>query len=195
MKAFVESILACIKDSYIYINPQFKVVHYNESAKTLIQQYTKRELKKRRFICDYLDDAMCSEFNNSLSQWFKSKKSDQHEFKLGLDIRGIEWNMRVICDKSDNVLGYLVMPKQVVESKVQEDVTDIDQFAFYLSHHLRAPVATILGLSDLINMGVKDQDLNFALNSIELSAKRLDMVISELNNWLRCPDQRRLRAS
>jgi len=63
--------------------------------------------------------------------------------------------------------------------------SDLEQFSYIVSHNLRAPVANILGLGDLLEQEdytpeVKNNFLEALLDNV----KRLDVVISDLNSIL-----------
>jgi PAS domain S-box-containing protein len=67
---------------------------------------------------------------------------------------------------------------------------DLEQFAYIISHNLRAPVANIIGASDALN----DKDLSIAdretLNKgIGVSVMRLDSVVQDLNQILQVKSQ------
>lgn len=65
----------------------------------------------------------------------------------------------------------------------------LEQFAYILSHHLRAPVANILGLTQLFSLDEKDQDLNLqVIENLRKSALALDETIQGLNQILSSRD-------
>jgi len=62
---------------------------------------------------------------------------------------------------------------------------DLEQFAYIISHNLRAPVANIIGASAVLN----DPELNLAdketlISGINVSVMRLDEVVKDLNRIL-----------
>ncbi|WP_439556879.1 sensor histidine kinase [Dyadobacter sp.] len=70
-------------------------------------------------------------------------------------------------------------------NELTESNKGLDQFAYIVSHNLRAPVANIIGLGELITQTdyppeVKEQ----FLEGIVVNVKRLDNVISDLNTIL-----------
>lgn len=61
----------------------------------------------------------------------------------------------------------------------------LEQFAYIVSHNLRAPVANILGLSNLMRITDKNCDTyDQCINGFTLSARRLDDIIKDLNKIL-----------
>lgn len=60
----------------------------------------------------------------------------------------------------------------------------LEQFAFLTAHSLRSPVASILGLANLIRMTPDDAEKTVALKLLVESTYQLDDVISDLNTIL-----------
>ncbi|MGV3505293.1 MAG: histidine kinase dimerization/phospho-acceptor domain-containing protein [Adhaeribacter sp.] len=65
----------------------------------------------------------------------------------------------------------------------------LEQFAYIVSHHLRAPVANILGLTQLFSPEENDQDLHAqVIENLRKSAQALDATIQGLNQILSSRD-------
>ncbi len=66
---------------------------------------------------------------------------------------------------------------------------DLQQFTYIVSHNLRAPVANIMGISNLLNMAAEDEgafkkENNELLKGLSGSVNKLDGIILDLNNIL-----------
>jgi len=77
------------------------------------------------------------------------------------------------------------LEKQKIITDMLQRNRDLEQFAYIVSHNLRAPVANILGLTSLLS----DTDVGFherekMTQSLNLTVKRLDVVIKDLNQIL-----------
>lgn len=67
---------------------------------------------------------------------------------------------------------------------------DLEQFSYIVSHNLRAPVANIIGLSELIeDGGLQPEIKQEVLQGISHSVKKLDEVITDLNYILQQKQQ------
>ncbi|HVW96863.1 MAG TPA: PAS domain-containing sensor histidine kinase [Mucilaginibacter sp.] len=67
---------------------------------------------------------------------------------------------------------------------------DLEQFTYIISHNLRAPVANIKGLSDLLNcFDHADPECTDTLTALSTSVKNLDKVIMDLNHILQTGKQ------
>ena len=61
---------------------------------------------------------------------------------------------------------------------------DLEQFAYILSHNVRGPLSTMLGLHALLREEGYDESLGYIVDGIGQTAERLDMVIRDLNEIL-----------
>ncbi len=61
---------------------------------------------------------------------------------------------------------------------------DLEQFAQILSHNVRGPLATILGLNSFLSENMSQEDFLFMMQGIRTSSERLDVVIRDLNEML-----------
>jgi PAS domain S-box-containing protein len=61
---------------------------------------------------------------------------------------------------------------------------DLQEFAQIVSHNLRGPIATILGLVDVVHTPLSNADNDVIVAGIKSSAEALDAVIRNLNNML-----------
>lgn len=74
--------------------------------------------------------------------------------------------------------------KKIIQDIIQRN-RDLEQFAYIVAHNVRAPLATILGLSSLLNMDLVEEDKITTIDGIVDSAQRLDLVLDDLNQILR----------
>lgn len=62
--------------------------------------------------------------------------------------------------------------------------TDLQQFAFIVSHNLRAPVANIIGLSEVLKGDIPGKEQNKVHQFLFSSVDQLDVIVKDLNNIL-----------
>jgi PAS domain S-box-containing protein len=113
----------------------------------------------------------------------------------------IMWNLTTkipIQDESNVVVGLLGINRDITDIKnalddkkkilsdLQKRNLELETFTHIVSHNLRAPVANILGLLALVmNENIQHtEDSKMIIDKINLSAKRLDQIIHELNGIL-----------
>ena len=71
-----------------------------------------------------------------------------------------------------------------------KSISELRQFSYTLSHNLRRPVASLLGLTNLIELenSAIDEDTRTLLNHIKISSKDLDETISDLGTLMEIKD-------
>lgn len=74
--------------------------------------------------------------------------------------------------------------RQNIITQLTQRNRDLEQFAYIISHNIRSPLANILGLVNIVNGEVSEKDRVFALKGLSDSAKRLDGVLTDLNQIL-----------
>ncbi len=70
---------------------------------------------------------------------------------------------------------------QQTNQQLIEQNNQLEQFAFIAAHNLRAPLARVLGLANLIQMSKSEEDQQTALEKLISSAIDLDQVVKDLN--------------
>jgi len=78
---------------------------------------------------------------------------------------------------------------QTAENLIQRN-KELEQFTYIISHNLRAPVANIIGLSQLLTIGTDDeQEFQKLIINLGTSVQKLDDVILDLNHILQVKQQ------
>lgn len=187
--------------AYILFTPQQQVVSFNNQATVFgrelfgkdikVGAYTREYFsgKRQTFVDKAFEDAAKGEgtsYENSFfskndevkwyhSRWFGTM--DNARKHIGV--------MLAISDITERKLVELEMEK-IARDIIQRN-NALEQFAYIVSHNLRAPVANIIALSDsLASWGDDDeaQKPTF-IKALSVSAKKLDDVVLDLNHILR----------
>lgn len=89
----------------------------------------------------------------------------------------IETQHHVLIQKNEGLEQQILQrTKELVEYNQQ-----LEQFAFISSHDLRAPIARILGLGNLLAMTSSAEDKQMIQKELVQSARQLDRVVKDLN--------------
>jgi PAS domain S-box-containing protein len=110
-------------------------------------------------------------------RFIRSKALNVMDKKTGAVVKMIGSNW----DITENQLAK--QEKEKILADLIRRNNDLEQFAYIISHNLRAPVSNVLGLSEmLINDDVDDESKPTVLNGLDLSVKKIDLIINDLNN-------------
>lgn len=72
---------------------------------------------------------------------------------------------------------------RMANRELEDRIAKMEEYSFVISHKLRAPVANLLGLADLLEMRQPSED-DQLIHYIASSARELDMVLRDLNDFL-----------
>jgi PAS domain S-box-containing protein len=112
---------------------------------------------------------------NGASQWYQISMNpvkDQHDKIIGLCYSAINITSNKIAE----------MARTRIAHDLEQRNNDLEQFAYMVSHHLRAPVANIIGLSNILKQ--TNLPLNERADAEEFlfqSIIELDEIVHELN--------------
>lgn len=106
----------------------------------------------------------------------RDKVSEQNE-QLQTAREIIETQHQILIQKNEGLeLEIQQRTKELVEYNQQ-----LEQFAFISSHNLRAPIARILGLGNLLSMSINSEDKQVIQKELVQAAIQLDRVVKDLN--------------
>jgi PAS domain S-box-containing protein len=110
------------------------------------------------------------------SRWHSSWLTDEHG--------NVETVMSIVRDITD--LWKAELQREEMASDLVKRNNDLEQFTYIVSHNLRAPIARVIGLADILaEFELSDEEKKETLSGISESAHRLDDIIRDLNDILR----------
>jgi len=185
--------------SYILIDAELYIVSFNALAQKYSQQQNKKSLVINTPIKDYFAAERWPFIKETLDK-VAAGESINYELNFTKSKGEVEWyQVRWLNVKnSDNQnWGFILVNKDITAAKIaaleRERITadliqhnnDLEQFTYIVSHNLRAPVANIMGLSDILMEPDIDPDSRQeVMDRVALSIKNIDVVIKDLNHIL-----------
>jgi PAS domain S-box-containing protein len=99
-------------------------------------------------------------------------------------VTGTQSAIRDITDEKEAVVKLRL--SEAEKTKLLEDLTakynELSQFNYIVSHNLRSPIANIVGLSEILGlMDIADNDVRQLLDSVSVSAHKMDELVKDLN--------------
>ncbi len=123
--------------------------------------------------------------NNELGKVYKAVKEQKEEIEAQAD-KLTKSNSQI--NQLNKNLEALVAEKTHDLQKTNEELIrhnhDLLQFSYSLSHHLRGPVARLLGLTDLLRYSKSKEELDRMSEMVNKTSKELDLVIGDLSKTI-----------
>jgi PAS domain S-box-containing protein len=155
--------------------------------------YTKEELLTMN-IATLLDAQQLSEKPIKFADLARGKHilSDRRMIKKDGSFIEVEANVKKIDDNNIMAIARDITERKAMEFerfKIINDLLqrnrDLEQFAYIVSHNLRAPVTNIIGITDYLqDTEMKPEERDEMNHGLRTSVSQLDTVIKDLNNIL-----------
>ena len=193
-------------DANIYsLDREFRYITFNKVLQNTIKQNYNIDIKPGDRAFDFLEksepeelDFWKSIYTEALTgkslQFEKSFNEGEYSSTINFSINPIIENKKTIglsCFAID------VTARKNAEIERERIINDLivrnknmEQFSYIISHNLRAPVANILGFTQLLQLGNSDPgDLPYVVKGMSAAAGKLDDVIKDLNEILQTRTQ------
>jgi|GEM_PF-3561841 len=119
------------------------------------------------------------------SYWYK-KKTNQQLADQNEEIRSLNDNL-------EEQVQHRTVELQTTLKKLEKRNQELDQFSHVISHNLRGPVASILGLGKVLNRDNPSDPINAEIfNRLLGATKNLDTVVKDLSVIIQVRDQQSL---
>lgn len=175
----LEQILEETKIGFVQLNYQSIITYWNRAAEELIGH--KRKYTTGKNIWDIFPELKKSDFYRYYKIAFETRKAVEFTEHF-LPIK--KWFSIDIYPVPDGMMVNFtdVTAKQGVEEKLREKISQMSEVSFLNSHYIRKPVASLLGLTNLLNEDFLSQaEITEALLHIKSCALELDDIIRRIN--------------
>jgi PAS domain S-box-containing protein len=198
-EANLRSIFENTDFSIVLFDIKLKIVSFNTNAKDLAVINYGKKLKKGSSAFSYFPKSR-KPFIKMVEKKVKKKEAINYETTYQTKNGAIEWydvNWMGVVNQAGDTIGYILTLKDITAKKLadieREKITadlvkrnaDLEQFTYIISHNLRAPLANIIGLSELLNEAdLQTEGDKETLEALSHSVNNLDDVILDLNHIL-----------
>ncbi|MES2812256.1 MAG: PAS domain S-box protein [Bacteroidota bacterium] len=186
------------------LSPDLTVLQFNKTLKERLLLNGGKEIHLgdnfKDFIYPGAENIFMTLFNEALTNNYSEKELMQ------TNIHGkqfwIRTRMYSVYDTQKKLIGIAILTETITDRKVMESerqkITeeilqrnrDLEQFAYIVSHNLRAPVVNIIGISDYMQNTEMDLEEKEEMNNgLRKSIHRLDEVIKDLNSILQIKNE------
>jgi PAS domain S-box-containing protein len=177
---------------------------FNNNARRLADVYFKAELRIGESAFYYCLPERVADVKHIL-QKLRRKSPIAYEVSYRVTADQMQWfevRWVNVLNPENQPIGIILTLKDITAKKQADQERDritadliqrnkdLEQFTYIVSHNLRAPVANIKGLADLLSADISPDDENvIALNALNTSVSNLDKVIIDLNHILQVNSQ------
>lgn len=190
-----EQILESITDAFFALDHEFIVTYWNAEAEkvleisrdTILGKSLKKFFDMKDTLFEYYYKKAIDEQKTQNFQAFFEGTNSWYDVKAYPSVEGLSVFFRDITEQkeSNTKLKRLNSELKTFTDELIAANKGLEQFSYIISHNLRAPVANILGLTDLLeNDSLVEDKKKDVLKGLVGNVKRLDNVVTDLNKIL-----------
>ena len=185
--------------SYILVNVEMFIVSFNALAQKYSEEQNGKSLAINTHISHYFSKERWPFIKDTLNR-VAAGDIVSYELSFTRPDGAVQWhNVRWLNVKNseEKNWGFILTNKDITETKVaaleRERITadltqhlkDLEQFTYIISHNLRAPVANVIGLAELLKEpDMENDEKQVIVERVSQSIKSIDNVIQDLNDIL-----------
>lgn len=196
-EANLQTILEHADTGYVLYNADLQIIAYNSLAQKFARLLYKKDLEEGKHMLYYFPVERHAPLLDITQRVLKGEKI---AYETNFTIDGYEIWIEVkwlnVKDAKSKNWGFILTSKDITESKAVaiklEKITQdlikrnkaLEQFGNIISHNLRAPVANIINIVQLIDTTADDEEKKQFINFILSSSQALIKVIGDINQIL-----------
>lgn len=185
--------------AYTLIDTNFKTVSFNASAAKFASVGLNRHGQVGDYVPDYFSEDRKGFIIDALNETLAGNNIN-YESAYPQPDGSTNWysvKLAPVTNANKKVLGIMLAITNITKNKIaelqREKLTaeviqrnkDLEQFAYIVSHNLRAPVANIMGFAEeLKDLTYGEEERNLFTSELASSVTKLDGVIKDLNHIL-----------
>lgn len=190
--------------SIVLFNTDLEIVSFNSNANAQSVKTFGKKINAGDSAFDYFPKHRWPLIKTIVKE-VKNKEVVNYETMYNSKANGKDWfdaKWLGIENEQEEVVGIVLTVKNITENKIaeleREKITadllrrnkDLEQFTYIISHNLRAPVANIKGLAEMLHYTENlDEEAVATLGALSSSINQLDKVILDLNQILQAGKQ------
>jgi PAS domain S-box-containing protein len=190
--------------AYILLDRELRIVSFNNRASGKFLEMPGKQLKEGANMVDFIFENTKETTLKMFERVINGEYLKNEGAYLGND-GNICWYLRKLSPVKNGynqIVGMTISLEDITSFKLAElekekmtsDITDrnkeLEQFAYIVSHNLRAPLANIMALSDaLANCKLSDNERGYMIEGLSGSVQKLESVIMDLNQILQSKRQ------
>jgi len=196
-EANLKSIFDTTHVSYLLLDSNFMVLAYNQHIMTWYSKFTGVDLRVGDSFIDQARPERRESIKKIYSDVIANSAAVEYEtiYTKGKETMYVMVTVSPIITNAQTIgiciTGLDITNRKLIEIERQKMITDLlqrnrdlEQFSHIVSHNVRGPLATILGLNIMLNDEQNPKEQEFILEGIRTSSEKLDSVVKDLNEIL-----------
>ncbi len=190
--------------AYVLCNVTQRIVSFNSKANELCIEQFNKKLKVNGNVFTYFPKSKIPNVKAAIKKVLNNEIiSYETSYKLtDGSIKWYEVKWIGVANENDTNIGFILAFKNITDRKISDIErdkitselvqrnTDLEQFTYIVSHNLRAPVANIIGLSNMLNTDDIDiKETTEIRSALATSINVLDQIIMDINQILQARSQ------
>lgn len=201
-EANLKSLFQSTEVGYLLMDKEFNVLAYNNKMLTGFAEETNIKLSVHGNFIEMLPPERRFEARQTLLQVINNEKSIEYEARYNYKSDAAFYNINLTPVINNNAIigvclsAYDITKLKNLEAEKQNLIQDLirrnkdlEEFTQIMSHSIRGPLSSILGIIEILTDDSSLDDVKFAINGLRSSSKNLDVVITELINVLNLKEQ------
>jgi len=185
--------------AYVLCDSENKIISFNNKAAELCLEQFNKKIKSGGLAFNYFPKSKIPNVKEAVQKVMNDEKVS-YETSYDLKDGSVKWyevRWERVVNKNKAFIGFILAFKDITSRKIADiekdrmttDLVqrykDLEQFTYIVSHNLRAPVANIIGLSNMLSSrGFNLSKNREVLSALETSINILDHTIMDLNQIL-----------
>jgi PAS domain S-box-containing protein len=187
-------------DANIYsLDRDLRYVTFNHILRDGVKRAYGIDIKPGDRVIDFLTESEPEEAQEWIDRYAEALSGKSLQFEKEFNANGytsfIEFSIHPIIE-NNFVIGLSCFATDITtrkladkeRAKISKDLiqrnTDLQQFAYIVSHNLRAPTANIMGIGSVLKKNISQEQKEELLQHLFISVRKLDEVVSDLNKIL-----------
>lgn len=180
-----------------------RVLWFNDGAAKFTEEFYGVKLAKGLRASEIFPAELYMDFNacfqlactGQITKYYrKYTKPDGTSTTYEINLHPIFENEKLIAIANIAIDISDLVRKEEISEKINKELISqnqqLNQFTYIISHNLRSPITTLMGIANVIDMYKDDSSLvNQLIPQIINSAKKLDVIITDLNYVLNQSDE------
>jgi len=187
-ESWMKAIFNDADEGNILIGLDGNVIEFNATAYEFMSWYTHKELRLNESMPHYFGGS----FSNTFEALFQKAKNGQKQkfcrsFKnLSGYEKIVDIELKPVSDSTGAIMGVILNSTDItdevnLERRIRVSEKKLDDIAFINAHEVRAPLASILGLLNLLDFESVDESGKLILNHLKKSANDLEKIIHKVS--------------